>query len=308
MEIEDLKKIPIPDYLKERGIEPVKKTKGGYFVYHAFWRGGDGNHIWVNTKENLWHDKVTGNGGSVIDLVKEIEGCTFHDACIKLGGKPVPTHYDFSQPIETNDESNIVLKGVRPVQLKPLFDYMRSRGITDATTKYYCKEEFFNYKDSTKRDLYAIGFPTDTEKSFALNGQTATRKIKMAIGHQDITTLKCPITETTEWMVFEGFIDFLSSGEMWALPRKYNAIVLNSTTNMNKAVSALKDATVVHYMGDNDEGGTNALKTLMGAFGDKVIDERKCFAPYKDVNDYYLQSWLPNHDGMFERIKMEGKK
>lgn len=62
MEISEIKKIPIPDYLKECGVEPVKRAKGGYYVYRAFWRGGDGNHIWVNTKENLWHDKVSGNG------------------------------------------------------------------------------------------------------------------------------------------------------------------------------------------------------------------------------------------------------
>ena len=308
MEISEIKKIPIPDYLKECGVEPVKRAKGGYYVYRAFWRGGDGNHIWVNTKENLWHDKVSGNGGSIIDLVCEIERCSFHDACIKLGGASIPTHYDLSTPEEIVDESNVVLKGVRPVTLKPLFDYMRSRGITDATTRYYCKEVFFNFKDNDKKDLYSVGFATDTKNSFALNGRTTNRKIKMSIGNQDITTIKCPIRETTEWMVFEGFIDFLSAGEMWALPRKYNAIVLNSTSNVNKAVLALKNATVVHYMGDNDESGSNALKTLLGAFGNIVIDERKCFAPYNDVNDYYLQSWLVKHDGMLERIKMEGKK
>ena len=72
-------RIKISDYLAERGV----RIRGKRAV--ASWRGGDGYSVAFNDEKGTWHDFVTGDGGSVIDLAMTAEHYEFSEAVHVLG-------------------------------------------------------------------------------------------------------------------------------------------------------------------------------------------------------------------------------
>ncbi len=46
----------------------------------AFWRGGDGYSIALDTRKGIWYDHAAGEGGDVIALVEAVRGCDFREA------------------------------------------------------------------------------------------------------------------------------------------------------------------------------------------------------------------------------------
>ena len=86
-DLQHLKAIPIADYLHTAyGIEPAKRYNG-YALYHAPYREDFNASMKVDFRENLWHDYGTGQGGSIIDLVMRMQGCSAYEAMKHLAGK-----------------------------------------------------------------------------------------------------------------------------------------------------------------------------------------------------------------------------
>ena len=72
--------------------------------------------------------------------------------------------------------------------------------------------------------------------------------------------------------MFEGFIDFLSA-ERLGYNDGLDTIVLNSVTNIQRAIAPLCDYTVIQCYLDNDAAGRAALARLRREFGDRVMDK-----------------------------------
>ena len=86
-DLQHLKAIPIAEYLHTTyGIEPAKRYNG-YALYHAPYREDFNARMKVDFRENLWHDYGTGQGGSIIDLVMRMQGCSAYEAMKHLAGK-----------------------------------------------------------------------------------------------------------------------------------------------------------------------------------------------------------------------------
>ncbi len=66
--LQNIKNIPIVDYLHACGIQPVKKY-GSYALYNAPYREDHNASMKVDFTRNLWYDFGLGKGGSIIDLV-----------------------------------------------------------------------------------------------------------------------------------------------------------------------------------------------------------------------------------------------
>ena len=78
-----IKAIPIVDYLHACGIEPAKRYNG-YALYHAPYREDPNASLKVDFRQNLWHDYGTSQGGSIIDRVMRIKGCSAYEAMAHL--------------------------------------------------------------------------------------------------------------------------------------------------------------------------------------------------------------------------------
>lgn len=86
-DLQHLKAIPIAEYLHTTyGVEPAKRYNG-YALYHAPYREDFNASMKVDFRENLWHDYGTGQGGSIIDLVMRMQGCSAYEAMKHLAGK-----------------------------------------------------------------------------------------------------------------------------------------------------------------------------------------------------------------------------
>ena len=71
MNIEDVKQIPIADYLHSLGYSPVKRQGNGLW-YKSPLREEHEASFKVNTDRNLWYDFGAGKGGNIIALAKEL--------------------------------------------------------------------------------------------------------------------------------------------------------------------------------------------------------------------------------------------
>ncbi len=63
-------------------------------------------------------------------------------------------------------------------------------------------------------------------------------------------------------------------------------IVLNSVTNVSKAIDALHSYERIHCLLDNDETGARAYQELRKEFPDHIRDFSHDYKDYKDLNDY----------------------
>ena len=86
--------------------------------------------------------------------------------------------------------------------------------------------------------------------------------------------------------VFEGFMDYLSAMQLGIIASDW--LVLNSVSNVEKAVKVLQGYERIECYLDNDEAGQRAFQKLRDSFGDKVIDRSSLYADHKDLNDYLL--------------------
>jgi len=282
-DLEKIKAIPIKDVLSGMGIEPVKRS-GKELYYNRFYVDGvhDTPHLAVDTKTNLFRDLVDSTRkGSVIDLIMMIHGCTFHQAVTMLDGKQIPTvHVEKPKVIDT--AKKIILKKVRDFRMSGLLQYAHQRGISTNVLNRYCKEIFYNFEGSDKRDVFAIGFKTDSD-SWVIR----TKATKMNIGCQDITTLR--FTDKDTWFIFEGFFDFLSYVEYMGTTPIANVIVLNSVSNLERSYRRFSDVSRLYWLGDNDVAGDNAFNVLQSIYGGRVKDARTKFKGCNDLNDFLLK-------------------
>lgn len=82
-DLQYIKAIPIADYLHACGIKPAKRYNG-YALYHAPYREDPNASLKVDFRQNLWHDYGTSQGGSIIDLVMKMRGCSAYEAIAHL--------------------------------------------------------------------------------------------------------------------------------------------------------------------------------------------------------------------------------
>ena len=71
-------------------------------------------------------------------------------------------------------------------------------------------------------------------------------------------------------------------------------MILNSVSNLNKALPFLSHYPLILCYLDNDAAGSETLAKLQKEFGDKVADKSSLYPDYKDLNDY-LVSISPKH-------------
>ena len=63
-------------------------------------------------------------------------------------------------------------------------------------------------------------------------------------------------------------------------------IILNSTTNVDKALYPLADYGHIHCLLDNDDAGSKATQAIQKEYRWHVRDSSHLYSEYKDLNDY----------------------
>ena len=275
MDARRMREIPIADFLNAMGVRPAKQ-RGQVLWYSAPYRTERTPSFKVDTTKNVWFDFGTGKGGDIFDLAGVFIGSEdflLRAAFIaRSGACPFPV---IKQPPRKEKEPAFEDIWVRSLQDSKLLGYLEERGIVADIAIPHCEE--VRYRVRSKR-YYAIGF---RNRSGGL--ELRSRFFKGCIPPKDISLKR---SGADVCAVFEGFMDYLSAMQLGIIASDW--LVLNSVSNVEKAVKVLQGYERIECYLDNDEAGQRAFQKLRDSFGDKVIDRSSLYADHKDLNDYLL--------------------
>ena len=179
--------------------------------------------------------------------------------------------------------------GYRQVRIDPLTNpvligYLKERGILPEIAKKACKEVHFENKGKW---YFAVAFANRS------GGYEIRNKYqKGSISPKEVTHIR---NDSDRCIVLEGFMDYLSYLTLkTAHPSngrsKGNApdyIVLNSVSNVGKAIPILREYKSAICLLDNDPAGKQAFREMAEA-GCPVKDKSDCYREYNDLNDYLM--------------------
>lgn len=278
-----MRAISIADFLNAMGIHPSKQ-RGKVLWYSAPYRTERTPSFKVDTSKNVWFDFGIGKGGDIFDLAGEFIGSEdflLRAAFIAQNGAcPLPVMEQSLR--EKEREPSFEDIWVRPLQDTRLLGYLEERGINAHVAIPNCEE--VRYRVHGKQ-YYAIGFRND-----AGGLELRNRIFKGCIPPKDISLKR---NGSDICAVFEGFMDYLSAMQLGIIASDW--LVLNSVSNVEKAVKVLQGYERIECYLDNDEAGQRAFQKLRDSFGDKVIDRSSLYAEHKDLNEFLLSKNVGNN-------------
>lgn len=288
--IERIKDIPIASYLERKGIQVPARGN-----ICAFWRGDKNPSVSIDRAQNRWYDHGVGRGGSVIDLVMAVEGCTFSQAAdiLESGAYSVAI---FAQASKRDRRPAIVVDEVRFLQHPALLQYLSVRGISISLANIYCREIHYHLEIKPEKKYFAVGFQ-NREGGWELRnpgwkGATSKHYTYIDNGGSHIA-------------IFEGFCDMLSYLELpeHIFPKRApeNLVVLNSVALARRFLCDIKagrlgDIRTASLYLDCDDAGHNTTTQIVEAFREmriKVLEDAGEtlaveWPGCKDINDALL--------------------
>ena len=288
MNIAQIKQIDLVDYLKAIGFSPTKESAKSAW-YHAPYREDRTPSFKVNKDKNMWYDFGTAQNGDIIDLAELLYQSKDVSRLLKLieGAAPALAPR-IRRPISPNGErlpdqfSNVKVRNLNHEALK---SYLQSRGIDLDIGKCECKEVHYT---CNKKEYFAVAFPN-------IGGGYEIRNpyFKGCIAPKDVSIIrKSERLRGRSCCLFEGFMDYLSYLTLVKLGRitegseLMDYIVLNSVSNLSRAIETIKKYEVIHCYLDNDDAGRRAVDTLQELLGNRVCDMFAAHPLYKDLNDF----------------------
>jgi len=307
MNIAQAKCIPIADYLARQGHQPKRERMGGRELwYHSPIRDGDENPSFkVDTVKNVWFDHGKAEGGTIIELVKEMCACDIRDALRHLeathlyspalqtpvtatparrasrGSEAAPAKRAVAGEKEKSTALELLQSG--PLEHPALLQYLSKRGIDHDVARKYISQIDFKAPQSAGT-YFALGYPAGG----GFEARNALFKGFVGTG-KDVTFHDKP--GATLLRVFEGFMDFLSYLTAGKAQEASGAVVvLNSTNLWRRALPYVSDPRfeeVRLYLDNNDAGSAATAKLAEYAAG-KATDMRDHFAGFDDLNAWLL--------------------
>lgn len=281
MNSKQAKQIRIDGFLARLGHNPTKVNAQRITYRSMLSQSGDRTPSFqVSADGHAFHDWSTGNSGNIIDLAMCILGTNSVSAALAyidevMGHPAIVTSPAKSFSFRPQNHA-LEISTVTNLNSPALLRYAKSRGISHNTVKTYCAE--VRYRTMSGREYYSIGWANDSGGWELRNAYS-----KLAAAPKDITVVNdlCDCT----MLVFEGFFDFLSATQIgWFKPRVMNAVVLNSTALLDRALPVLRDASRVICLLDNDASGRKATERILQACP-QAKDYSHLYAEYGDLND-----------------------
>ena len=305
MNTNEAKQIRIEEYLHSLGYDPVRK-QGDSLWYKSPFRNEREPSFKVNTERNLWYDFSAGRGGNIIALAQELYASDSLPYLLERiaeqapGVRPVSFSFG-GQPV--SKPSFRQLEAV-PLSSPALLSYLRQRGINTGLAKRECRE--VRYLTDGK-PYFAVGFPNRS------GGYEIRNKFfKGCIAPKDITHIRQEQTRET-CCLFEGFMDYLSflTLRLERCPDRpdldgQDYIVLNSTSNLSKAIRPLGGYGRIHCFLDNDKAGMEAVQELREEYGLRVRDASHIYGGYNDLNDFLCGKRSEQAERRQEKQEPEG--
>lgn len=293
-ELEGARAAPILTVLAELGLDPTRRA-GREYYFHSPLRSNDKTPSFsVNEELNLWRDHGTGEGGNCLDLVLQLTGSTLPEAVRYL--------LPYSQRPSTPAPSAPQLPDGQII-------HFRDELLTDTSLlRYLAERRGLNLQLLTTNKLlfgrylrqaeYQRAGRTQTYRSVAWRNDAGgwvlrsiwkqTEDFKANHGTASYTLVPAARPGATTLLIFEGFINYLSSLQMagFSAYDTQDVLILNSTSNARAALAITPRYQLIWLCLDNDKAGddTTTLFTVACAHA-TVKDLRTRWAGYNDLND-----------------------
>ena len=196
-----------------------------------------------------------------------------------------PVSFSFGK--QNSSEPSFQQLEIVPLSSPTLLAYLQGRGINIELAKRECSEARFTHNG---KRYFAIAFPNGS-----CGYEIRNRYFKGCIAPKEISHIRQSGKARNTCYVFEGFMDYLS----FLTLRQENCpnypeldgqdyIVLNSVSNVNKALYPLGNYERIHCFFDNDHAGMEALRQIREEYGrDRYIrDASQTYSGCKDLNEY----------------------
>lgn len=285
----------------------------GYMYYSPFRdedspsmriRTRDGVDIWVDygadlTDEDREHGRKF-HGGGLIDMAMELGGYSRRDAIEFLAemrpglslAAEVNSRQEYTKkPSGRSSDGNIVIEDISArFTNRHLIDYAeKERCIPLSVLSTYCRQVRYHSVRNACRAYLKIGFPNN-EGGWTLRGSKGKISSRSGISTFNTEGVLTQAPSSRRAFVFEGFFDFLSwiAWNGGGYP-KTDACILNSVSNLDRAIPWLSQHSEIAVCFDNDPAGRKAFEHLKEACsGADVRDSSGLYAGFNDLNDFYV--------------------
>lgn len=289
MNIAQIKQIDLVDYLRAIGFSPTKESAKSAW-YRAPYREDRTPSFKINKDKNIWYDFGTAQSGDIIDLAELLYQSKDVSRLLKFIECAAPALAPrIRTPISQDGErvTDHQFRNVKVVDLnhEALKSYLQSRGIDLGIGECECKQVHYTCH---KKGYFAIAFP-----NIAGGYEIRNPYFKGCIAPKDISIIrKSERLSRGYCCLFEGFMDYLSYLTLVKMGRitegsgSMDYIVLNSVSNISRAIEPIKKYEVIYCYLDNDDAGRRVVDTLQELLVDKVHNMFAAYPLYKDLNDF----------------------
>lgn len=284
MNCEQANQLDLSEVLKALGHSAVK-VRGNDHWYHSPLHKDNTPSFKVSSAKNTWYDFGLGKGGTVVDLVSTMNNCDVAETLQKLEALSLNPNFSFPQQ-KTSPESDFPAITILSLQDRitdsGLVEYLNSRKISISVAELYCKEVSYRARE---QNYTAIGFKNNSGgfelRSAGFKGSSSPKFVSYLN------------RESNNVAVFEGFFDFLSyetlvqKGAIKIDDPAPDILVLNSLSFFTRSQLLMEKHERIHLFLDNDIAGQKCTKELQQRT-DKVIDERRLYKGFKDLNEWLV--------------------
>ena len=276
MNIDDIRKISLVDFLNHLGYQPTGRDSKGLWFYSPL-RSERKPSFHVNPSKGVWFDFGTGAGGDIFSLAGEIAGTSdfIRQAEFIAEKMQMPVEKPY-KPMPFKEEPTFSNVEISKLEHPALLKYLADRGIPKEIAQRYCVQVDYELHG---KQYFAIGF-----ENMAHGYELRNPFFKGSFPPKAITHLA---KGNTRCCLYEGFIDFLS-GEKFGFNDYNDVIVFNSVANLGKAIPLLNDYSVMLCFFDNDAAGQAAFARLEKEFGTRVCDKSSLYPNHKDLNEFLV--------------------
>lgn len=271
-------------------------TRSG--LYFSPFRDETNPSFHINERQNSWYDYGTGEGGSLFDFVCKFANISRGEVYDWLASfrnmVPESEYREVITPIlqrPTHSSKIVIDSASHNFTRYKLVEYATSRAISKEILEKYCEEVIYHVDSVPDKKYYAIGFKNNS------GGYVLRSSISKKCSSSDITTLnpQGELTDKTSGdkvLVFEGFMDFLSwMTDVKQITPEYDCCILNSVTNIGKAMPWIMEHSSIAAFLDNDQAGKDTLQKIMDAVPDtaagdvSIYDMSRLYEGYNDLNE-----------------------
>lgn len=306
--VDDLREIPISDFLARLGHHPVRKS-GKELFYHSMLRETkqDTPSLTVWDEGGKWIDRGGPNstgihGGSIVQLglaywpqLSFVEVLNKIKETCDMQVSMIPAYKPVKSASE-QEQNGYTFELVRTGPIGRNFvltKYLEERGILDVAHGHLQEIYYRNRLDNeNKNTFYAIGWKNDQDNWEFTNA----KGFKSSIGKKGISVIP---GNQEHAVLFEGYMDYLSWLKVNRPDSAPTAIVLNSIVQLKNAIERVKGIPTVDVYFDNDDPGRNCTQRLIEAVP-QAKDRSGVYGAYKDYNDM-LRAVLSEHEIQHQR-------